>query len=110
MSTYTDPHTREQGHKEEVHYVPCETVIVASFPEKPSHLEQRVGDLTSKENGIDLCARLPKREGHDDPQDAQCVMSQHQGALRLEIDAPAQVEDEVTQGKTQNVNLERCVR
>lgn len=110
MSTYTDPHTREQGHKEEVHYVPCETVIVASFPEKPSHLEQRVGDLTSKENGVDLCARLPKREGHDDPQDAQCVMSQHQGALRLEIDAPAQVEDEVTQGKTQNVNLERCVR
>lgn len=36
-------------------------------------------------------------------------MSQHQGTLRLEEDAPAQVEDEVAQGETQDMNLERCI-
>ncbi|KAL0626942.1 hypothetical protein AAY473_000250 [Plecturocebus cupreus] len=74
-----------------------DTAYIATPPTFTNHLE----------DCIDLCAGLPKHKGHDNAQDAQCVVSQHQGTLRLEVDAPAQVEDEVAQGETQNMNLER---
>lgn len=84
-------------------------MVAACFSEKPAHLQQGVGDLTSKEDRVDLCAWLPEHQGHDDAQDTERVVSQHQGPLGLEVDAPAQVEDEVAQGETQNVHLERSI-
>lgn len=99
----------EEGNKEEIHNVSQESVVTAHFPQEPAGLEQRVGDLAHKHNGIDFSSRLPEPQHHDHAADAQRVVEQHEVPLCLEIQTPAQVKDKVTQGQGQHMDLKSCV-
>jgi len=109
QSSSPDSQHQEEEHKEEIHHLSQECVVTAHFPQEPAGLEQWVGDLADKYNSIDFCSRLPEPQHHDHAADAQRVMEQHQVALCLEIQAPAQIKDEVTQGQGQHMDLKRGV-
>lgn len=104
-----DAQHEEEEHEEEIHHLAQQGVVAAHFPQKPAGLQQGVGDLANENNCIDFRGRLAEPQHHDHATDAQRVVEQHEVPLCLEIQAPAQVKDEVTQGQGQHVDLKRCV-
>lgn len=104
--SHPDAHTSEEHHEEEIHQVAREGVVLAQLLEEPAGLQQRVGDLAAEDDGVDVRGRLAQRQRGGDAHDADQVVGQHQGSLRLEVCTPAQVEDEVAQAEAQPVHLE----
>lgn len=84
-------------------------MVTACSTEETSASVAGVGNLASKRTRLTSVPRLSSTRAAMMPKIYQCVVSQHQRPLRPEVDAPAQVEDEVAQGETQNVHLERCI-
>lgn len=106
---HSNPHSGEQHHEEEIHHVTRKAVVTPRLLQEPTGLQQRVSDLATEDDGVDLSGRFPERQRCRDAQDAHQVVGQHQGPLRLEIHTPAQVEEEIAQAKAQPVYLKSCV-
>lgn len=51
---HSNPHPSEEDHEEEIHHIACESVVTSHLLQEPAGLQQRVSDLTTKDDGIDL--------------------------------------------------------
>lgn len=104
-ASHEDSHHHKQQHKQDVHGVPQLRPITSRLFEEPACLQEGVGDLTAKEHGARLDARLPQPQGQQDSQDAHSVVGQHNGSLCAEVHTPGHIKNKVAQAHHQGTYL-----